>query len=450
MILNHLDFLPAVLEIQEKPPLAAGRYIIWFIMLFFTVALVWACVGQVDIVSVASGKFVPGSRVKIIQPLETAVVQHIHVSEGQHVRQGDALIQLDSTIKHAGLAHIRTLIDSLEQDRYRLKILIEKLQGRQDGTREITTGSESMHGVAGLISAGTEIHLQHRINSEFGEYLSRRHALHEEQRQRQAERDATVQRIELLDQTIPLITERSSALSGLLEKDMVSRSNWLELEETRIQQVKQRDVRSRQLLSLNAAVANVEQRISGLKLEYESRWLAELAETEKRLSALEQERIKTDQKIKSGALTAPVDGKVHQLAIHTIGAVVTPGQELLRIVPENDPIEIEAWLQNRDIGFVYEGQPTVIKVETFPFTKYGTINGVIRSVSDDALLDDRLGLVYPIRVEPESSSMEVNGKSVNMTPGMAASIELNLGKRRLIEFLLAPLLKYKDESLRER
>jgi hemolysin D len=147
---------------------------------------------------------------------------------------------------------------------------------------------------------------------------------------------------------------------------------------------------------------------------------------------------------------SPVTGKVHQLAIHTIGDIVTPAQELMRTVPEQDAIEVEAWLQNKDVGFVHEGQPAEIKVESFPFTKYGAIDGEIKNHSNDATADENLGLVYVTRIKMTKTTMLVNDKTVNLNPGMAVIVEMNMCKCKLIEFLLSPLLRYKDESVRER
>jgi hemolysin D len=136
--------------------------------------------------------------------------------------------------------------------------------------------------------------------------------------------------------------------------------------------------------------------------------------------------------------------------MHTVGGIVTPAQELMVIVPQSAQLEIEAYVENRDIGFVYEGQAAAIKLDAFPFTKYGTLEGEIIDLSDDAISDEDKGLVYKARVSLKQSAMQVDGKQVKLGPGMAVSVEIKTGKRRLIEFFLAPLLKYKDESIRER
>lgn len=448
MTTDELEFLPAALEIQETPPLPVSRYILRAIMLFFLIALVWSSIGEVDIVGVAQGKIVPSGRVKIIQPLETGVVRHIHVKEGERVEAGQPLVELDATLAGADHESIREQLLALKLDRARLLTTLDKLnQQRTMDNPQPTTD----HFTKLTQATNAQIGLQReRARSQLNEYQAKIEALKEEQRQRRADRNAVVQRIQQLDATIPLITERAGSLKELIKTNMVPRVQWLELEQERIEQVKERDVQKNNLASLEAAIANLDQRLAVQKAEFESQVLSELADAENRIAVLEQEKIKAEKRMILQKLIAPVSGKVHQLAIHTIGGVVTPAQELMHIVPDEDAIEVEAWLPNKDIGFVHEGQTAEVKVETFPFTKYGIIDAEVINVSNDATPDEHLGLVYAMRVKMHQTTMRVQEKIVNLSPGMAVTVEINLGKRRLIEFLLSPLLRYKDESVRER
>jgi len=439
---EDLEFLPAALETQETPPLPMSRYILWAIMLFFLIAITWASIGEVDIVGVAQGKIIPSGKVKIIQPLETGVVRNILVREGEKVEAGQPLIELDATLTGADHESIKDQQLALKLDRARQLTILDTLNKDQ----------MSIDHFNGLSEATPEqIRLQkERARSSLNEYLAKIEALKDEQRQRQAERNAVSQRIEQLDATIPLITERAKSLEDMVKKDMMPRVQWLELEQERIEQVKERDVQKNNLASLAAAIANINQRLTALKAEFESQILTELADAENRIAAFEQEKIKAEKRITLQKLAAPVSGKVHKLAIHTIGGVVTPAQELMHIVPDEDAVEVEAWLPNKDIGFVQEGQAAEVKIETFPFTKYGVIDGEVLNVSNDAIPDEHLGLVYAMRVKMHKTIMKVEEKMISLSPGMAVTVEVNLGKRKLIEYLLSPLLRYKDESVRER
>jgi hemolysin D len=436
------EFLPAALEIQESPPLLMGRNILWAIMLFFILAVTWASVGEVDIVGVAQGKIIPNGNVKIIQPLETGVVRNIFIKEGERVKQGQPLIELDATLTGAEHTQIKGQQLALKLNRARLKSLMDKINQHGSGNYRF----------ADLDKATAEqIQLQkERVKKQLNEYQARGEALKDEKKQRQAERGAIVHRIQQLDSTIPLITERAKSTETMVKIDMVPRVQWLELEQERIEQVKERDVQNNNLISQEASIANINQRLNAQKAEFEAGLLTELADVENRIAAFEQEKVKAEKRVTLQNLVAPVSGTVHRLAVHTIGGVVTPAQELMHIVPDEDAIEVEAWLPNKDIGFVHNGQKAEVKVETFPFTKYGVIDAEILNVSNDAIPDERLGLVYAMRVKMYQTTMQVKDKIVNLSPGMAVTVEVNMGKRRLIEFLLTPLLRYKDESIRER
>ncbi|HAS88423.1 MAG TPA: HlyD family type I secretion periplasmic adaptor subunit, partial [Desulfovibrio sp.] len=149
-------------------------------------------------------------------------------------------------------------------------------------------------------------------------------------------------------------------------------------------------------------------------------------------------------------LTAPVDGEVQQLSVHTIGGVVKEAQPLMVIVPERSKLEVEASILNRDIGFVKEGQHAEIKLEAFPYTEYGSIPGEVISVSSDAVQDREGRLTFLCRVKLNQDFIPVNGQKVKLIPGMRATAEVAIRKRRLITYFLSPLMKYKTESLRER
>ena len=447
--MEELEFLPAALEIQETPPLPMARKIFRAIVLFFVFVVVWSIVSKVDIVGVAQGKIIPSGNVKIIQPLETGIVRNIFIKEGDHIEAGQELIELDTTLAGAEQLQVRKQQLSLKLDRARLLTILNVL----DHDRPTTNNGQYMTDQFTELNDATpaQINLQkERVIKQLNEYRAKVEALKDEKRQRLAERNAISQRIQQLDSTIPLVTERANSLQDLTSKNMVPRVQWLELEQERIEHVKERDVQKNNLVSLDASVANIDQRLKALKAGFETGLLAELADTENRIAALEQEKVKAEKRVTLQRLVAPVSGKVHRLAIHTIGGVVTPAQELMHIVPDEEAIEVEAWLLNKDIGFVHEGQEAEIKVETFPFTRYGTIDAEILNISSDATPDERLGLIYAMRVKLFQTTMKIKDRVINLSPGMAVTVEVNMGKRRLIEFLLSPLLRYKDESIRER
>ena len=266
----------------------------------------------------------------------------------------------------------------------------------------------------------------------------------------QAEAGAIEAEIARLERILPAIRERAAGRLRLVEEGHYARLKFLELEQELLEQEGQLGVQRRRLAEAGAAVAVVLSQRRQAEAEFRRGVLADLTEARRRASSLEQELIKARERSRLQTLTAPVAGVVQQLAVHTVGGVVTPAQQLMVIVPEDSALEIEAMVLNKDAGFVHEGQEAEVKVESFPFTRYGTVAGTVRVVSRDAVADDSQGLVYPARVAMARTTIRSGEADVALGPGMAVTVEIRTGERRLIEYLLAPLQRYRDESLRER
>ncbi|MBI6650394.1 HlyD family type I secretion periplasmic adaptor subunit [Pseudomonas veronii] len=177
---------------------------------------------------------------------------------------------------------------------------------------------------------------------------------------------------------------------------------------------------------------------------------AEIQAAKGQIASLDQELTKARYEQSLTELRAPVAGTVQQLAVHTLGGVVTPAQPLLTLVPSDQHVEVEALLENKDVGFVHAGQPVSVKVETFNFTKYGTVAGEVVSVSQDAIKDEKRGQVYNAKVRLARSQLLIDGRSVALAPGMAVTVEIKTDQRRVIDYFLSPLEQHLQESLGER
>ena len=268
--------------------------------------------------------------------------------------------------------------------------------------------------------------------------------------QRQAAIEQTNENILRLEATVPMEVERAEAYKKLLEHEAVTKMDFLQAEGQRIDKAQELAGQKKKLQQDRAALAEAEKHYRAMVSEFQENKQAELSVLETKVVSLAQEVTKAGQKAGLQRLMSPIDGVVQQLAVHTVGGVVTPAQQLLIVVPRDHPLEVEAQVENKDVGFVKEGQPVEIKVETFQFTLYGTIPGHVLTVSNDAAPIEKVGLVYPIRVSMDRSVIHVEGKQVNLSPGMAVTVEMKTGQRRIIEYLLSPLLRSAQESLRER
>ena len=145
-----------------------------------------------------------------------------------------------------------------------------------------------------------------------------------------------------------------------------------------------------------------------------------------------------------------MDGYIDKLMIHTVGGVVTPAQELIALTPSDMPILIKAQVLNKDIGFIKEGMPVSIKIDTYDFQKYGLLHGEVKSISQNSIEDEDLGPVYEIYITPDENSMLIDGKKQKISAGMTLNAEIKIGKRRIIEFFIYPLIKYMDEGVNVR
>ena len=432
-----VEFLPAVLEIQHAPPSPIGRAILWTIILVFATAVTWSSLSRVDIVAMAPGKIIPSGYSKTIQPFETGVIAAIHVQDGQAVRQGEVLIELDATQNGADRDRALNEYRAALVEAARLRALIAG-----HSTFEVPEEADPQFLVL----------QQQLLRDQVAELSARvdksRHLIS----QRRAALDATKDNIRRLEATVPIEAERAKAYRSLLAQQYVSKMDYLQFEQQRIDRAQELAGQKSKLRQDQAALAEAEQNHHVLLSEFQQSKQTELSVIETKVTSLLQEVRKAGQKTELQRLVSPIDGVVQQLAVHTVGGVVTPAQPLLTVVPQDHPVEVEAQFENKDIGFVREGQPVEIKVETFPFTLYGTIPGKVLTVSDDAVpLDkEKGGLVYASRVSMDRATMQVEGKRIHLSPGMAVTVEVKTGQRQVIDYLLSPLLKSMQESLRER
>jgi hemolysin D len=429
------EFLPAVLEIQQAPPSPIGRAISWTIIAVCTAGIVWATFGWIDIVATAQGKIIASGYSKVIQPYETGVIASIHVIDGQVVRHGEVLIELDPTQNRADRERASNEYRAAKVDAARLRALIA-------GTSPFDEPSDGDRRYIAL--------QQQLLRDQLTEYQARVGAAEALIAQRRAALEETKENVRRLESTVPMQTERAETFKRLYEEEAASKLDFLQAEQERIDKAQELAGQRKKLLQDAAALSEAQHNHRVTVTEFQQAKQGELSTIETKAASLMQEVIKAGQKAELQRLVAPIDGVVQQLAMHTVGGVVTPAQQLLVVVPHDHPVEAEAQVENKDVGFVREGQPVEIKVETFPFTLYGTIPGRVLSVSDDAAPIEKVGLVYPTRVSMDRSTIQVDGKQVNLSAGMAVTVEIKTGKRRLIQYLLSPLLKSLKESLRER
>src|SRR6478735_2791427 len=457
---EELAFLPAALEIVETPPSPIGRKIGLTIILLFCAALLWAWWGTIDIVASATGKIVPSGRTKVIQPFETGVVRAIRVQDGQAVKAGDVLVELDPTVNAAERDHLR---NDLLAEQLNVARLRAALATSEDHVADLTPPPG-----ADPILVGTQ---RQMLQNQVTEHRAKIAALSRQQAQKEAEQATIGATIHKLESTIPVVQQRVDIRKTLMEKELSSKITYFEILQLLVEQQEELNVQKSHLQEAEAAAAAIRETRGQAVAEYRRSLSDDLTKAEQKASGLAQDLIKAERKTGLQKLAAPVDGVVQQLAIHTVGGVVTPAQALLVVVPSYGRLEIEAVVSNRDIGFIHSGQEAEIKIDTFNFTRYGLLHGQVLSVSQDAVIRDqprdrtgdrRLGaqndssepkgqeLNYSARISLDRTKMQVDDRIVDLSPGMAVTVEIKTGSRTILSYLLSPLLRYQQEVLHER
>jgi len=457
------EFLPAALEILETPASPAGRMVAGTIILFFVVALIWSIVGHVDIIATATGKVVPTGRTKVIQPLEAGIVSAIHVRDGDRVTPGQVLVELDGTVTEAERERVRRDLTASLLDVARLSAL-----------RESFADLSAPHGLIApeQASEAEKSRARSAMLAQAAEQAAKLASIQQQINQKRAEAQSVQAAIAKIDASLPLLDETATVRRKAMEIQYGNRIAWLDAQTRLVDQQSERVVQQRKLAEIESARHALEEQLSQTRAGFERQVLSDLNDAQKKAGEFQQDLIKATQKAEERVLRAPIDGTVQQLALHTIGGVVTPAQQLMMIVPLGSNIEVEAMVPNRDIGFVSVGQQAEIKIDTFNFTRYGLLHGHVVSVSHDAIVRDKPAgkvsggnqsgalsetsepagqeLLYAARVSLDQTEMLIDGRSVNLEPGMAVTVEIKTGSRRLIQYLMAPLLRYRHEGLRER
>ncbi len=457
---HELDFLPAALEIVERPASPLGRGVAAAIGGMTALAILWACLGKVDIIATATGHIIPSGQVKTIQPFEIGVVKAIHVTDGDRVRAGDLLIELDPTTNEADQDRIARDLTQAQLDTARLSAI---LAGNADSF-VAPPGAEPV-----LVESA-----QRQLVAALAEQLAKLDGIDRQITGKKAERDEAKATIAKVAASLPIAEQRVAIYDKLRENEYASKVSALEAQQQLVEAQHDGAVATHQLEAAEAAIAALGQQRQEAEAQFRQQSLDDLSKARQKVAEQQQEQIKAVQKTGLQSLRAPVDGTVEQLSAHTIGGVVTPAETLMTIVPEGSRLEVEAMLSNREVGFVHAGQPAEVKVEAFTYTRYGLLHGTVDGVSRDAVPpsgrdsggartkqpdastdqgdpgDGQGESSYVARVSLVDTSIETEQGRLPLEPGMAVTAEIKTGQRRVISYLLSPLLRHRQESMRER
>lgn len=412
---DSYEFLPIASEIQEEPLNPLGRTIFWTLMALVLFTGLWLFFGKADVVVSARGKIIPDGEIKVIQPLETGVIKKILVKEGDFVKKGQTLIEIDSSTTQPQLASLKANLDYINLERRRLN-------------------AAARGGSLGKINSDEE-------QTQKGLYQS---SLADMRNQLQAKN----MEIRSVDEEISNYQHQLS-INFAKERRMNEVADIIAMNDLEKVKAENAEYRSK--------VQELKHRRIGLKKEadyirsnFKTQNFNELADRDKKANELDANIKEIEFRKQQQNIISPVDGYVNTLLIHTVSGVVTPAQKLVSVVPIGAPLIVKATVMNKDIGFIREGMPVLIKIDTFDFQKYGMINGIVKKVSKDSVEDQKLGQIYDVYVRPLNKTLMVEGRETPISTGMSLTAEIKIHKRRIIEFFIYPMIKYWNQAIQVR
>ena len=458
------EFLAPALEVLETPPSPVKGAFILIICAFVTISLVWSYFGRLDIIAVAQGKVQPVGKVKVVQPLIAGKVKALPPVNGTRVEQGQVLVVLDSAEADTNVAELSQTLASTQAELLRRETAINAAQQGK------------------LLSAAidwpirTAVSLRRReerqLQAELLQLDVMLTSLRAQKAQKQVQSDNLQQTIAAQASLVSTLQERVDMRSILVDRSAGSVSSVMDATEVLKEQSTQLVAQKGQFAEAGAGITVLQHEIEKAERTFLAEQMEKLGVLERAIEELEQRLAKATTIQSQMTLKSPSNGVVQASSITSIGQVVSSGQELMRIVPDDAEIEIEVYLQNKDIGFVSVGQEAVVKLEAFPFTRYGTLQGTVSKVSADAIPEpdaarlegdptasnanvfagaERVqNLVFPVTVKLAGTSIPVDGRAIKVSPGMATSVEIKTGDRRILEYVFSPLIEHTALAARER
>jgi len=426
---DYREFLPSALELEKTPVNIASRILLWIILFIVTTTVAWAAIGKMDIVTVAQGKVIPDGKTKPVQSMVKASVDQVHVKENERVTRGQLLVSLDAEDQQAELIRLQQHFEQLSADENRYGKLLELLQSRDKALPR----SDDY-----LLLADWHVY-----------------------QEKQAEIDVAIEKLEFekkrtrlesdkYQSILPILENKEKNLKKLADKNLTSNQQYLDQKQLRLQTLHDLKAAKVRTSEIQSAIESLHQKKTLLVQQTLQTYAQKHKTSSENRQSIEQELVKQKQLMKSYQLKSPINGRVHQLSVNGSGTVVTPAQQLMMIVPDDLQLEVEAFVKNSDIGFVQSSQSVQIKVDAYPFTRYGLLDGKLTEVGSDAIQDENYGLVYRVMVEPAKNHLDHQGRKLALAPGMTVSVEVITGQRRLIDYFLEPLQRYSSESIRER
>lgn len=439
------EFLPAHLELIETPVSKKPRLIAYLIMLFLALAILLASIGKVEIVATAPGKLAFSGRSKEIKPIENAIVENIFVQDGQFVEKGELLVDLNALGTDADIQKTMASLALAKLENYRYQTLLTAIEKEALPLIDLSTAQLKD------TSEEDRLRVKHLIEEQYTTWQKQKSQKILAYKRKDAEKQTASAYVRKYEGITRIEQEKLKDFKILYHKKSLSKHELLSQENKAIEAQNELAVYRSKLNELEHDLLQAKEDLELITQLFKSDVLEKLKQHSENERQLKFELEKNNQRKQASMIKAPASGTVQQLKIHTIGGVVTTAETLMVIVPEDDVLEAIVQVQNKDIGFVDEGQDVIIKVETFPYTRYGYLTGQVKHISPDAIEHPNLGLVFNATISIDKKNLiSPDGKQIELNSGMAITAEIKTGMRSVMSYLLSPLEESISEGLRER
>ena len=454
--------LPYAAEVEAalaRRPSRGARWLSVGVFLFFAAFLGWASVAMLDEVTHADGQVIASSRTQIIQNLEGGILRSVEVYEGQIVEKGDVLARLDNEMAESSL---RDMLFKAMENLTSISRLRSVVQSEAGGEAPALVWPEDLkawleQGTGYTLSEDqleqgrrlTEVQKE-TFDVQMRQRASELQVLRSQSDQRLHEVNEQKARREQLSKSLELIRQQIAIARPLLEKRSYSRVQFLELQERSVQTQGELDALDVSIPRAEAAASEAEHRISLRRAELDAALMDEINKRSIELASLRESLSAGSDRVTRTELRAPVRGTVKQIYINTVGGVVKPGESIMEIVPLNDTLLVEARVRPQDVAFLHPGQKAMVKVSAYDFSIYGGLDGVLEQISADTIEDKRGEFYYLVKVRTPRTAIEHNGESLPIMPGMMTTVDILTGKKTVLDYLLKPILKARQNALREK
>ncbi len=414
------------------------RVTLWAIFAFFIAMILWASLASIDEVTRGEGRAIPSSRLQKVQNLEGGIVAEVFVHEGEVVKAGAPLLRLDDT-------QFRSNAGETQADRLALQARIQRLTAQLNDASTLTLAPEIVQQAPDIANGEMELFasVNKRIQSELA-------GLNEQLVQKKQELLDFQGKASQYRRSLGLQQQEVSMSEPLVAKGAISKVEVLRLRRGVVETQGQLDSVTLAIPRAEAAIKEIESKVSETRGRYRSEALGQLNEARTDLSKIEASGKAITDRVNRTLVTSPVRGVVQQLLVNTIGGVIQPGNDLVEIVPLDDKLLVEAKIRPQDIAFLRSGQEATVKFTAYDYTIYGGLKGTLEQISPDTVTDKDGKSFYIIRLRTDKNHLGTDEKPLLIIPGMVASVDIITGKKTVMAYLLKPILRAKAEAFRER